>query len=143
MSVKKLLIGAALVLVAGVVIAAQQPGNELFNAWYAGENVDTHRFRAVDVDSTQGTPHDYFHGTWSFYNQSDSQAIVALYRLDGSTGAKAGSLVVNVPAGTCWNPPALFDSARVFPAASGDSVHVTVVGDNENGCSVTGNPRIR
>jgi len=140
---KKLIIGALAVLIPLSAMAIQGPGNEFFHAWYAGDNADTHRLRAVDCDSTQGTPHDYFHGEWSFYNQSDSQAIIALYRLDGSTGAKSGSLIVNIPAGTCWNPAGLFDSCRVVPAASGDSVHVTVTGDNENACNVYGNPVIR
>ena len=141
---KKLLVwGAAVLVLAAVAGAVDGPGNELFHAWYVGDNADTHRFRAVDCDSTQGTAHTYFHATWSFYNQSDSQAIIALYRLDGTTGAKECSLIVNIPAGTCWNPPALFDSARVVPAAAGDSVHVTITGDLRNGCDVTGAPKIR
>lgn len=132
---RKLLIGAAVLLLAVPLLATQQPGNEYFFAWYAGGNADTHRYRAAHFDSTQGTPHRYFHGEWSFYNQSDSQAIIGVYQLDGTTGAAACSLVINLPAGACWNPDALFDSVRVVPAASGDSVHVTVVGDRDNTCN--------
>ena len=55
--VKKLVIGALAVLIPLGVIATQQPGNELGMTFAAVDTADTHRFRAMHCDSTQGTPH--------------------------------------------------------------------------------------
>ena len=136
--VKKLVIGALAVLIPLSVIATQQPGNEYGMSFAAVDTADTHKFRAVHCDSTQGTAHRYFHGYWSFINPCDNAATIVLYQLDGTTGAPSCSLTEYVSGGTCYEPKVLFDSCRVFVHGPGDSVRVTVVGDRDNTCNTYG-----
>ena len=144
---KKLLIGAAVVLVAAGAMATQQPGNELGYAVRLGRTGgagDT-AFRAVDMIGweadtliTDSKNHHYFHGTWSFYNEGSTPIEVCLYRLNGTNGGVAGSLKVNIAAGLAWDCPILADSVRAYFASTHDTLNITVTGDRDNTCNQYG-----